>query len=526
MKKWLDLLFIVAFMAMLFVPLFLIDTTPDLVSEQENRAMTKWPGLGFHKEINEWYGHYFEDRIGFREQAVRLYTRLSYSIFGEFSEELHMFGKEGYVFPADEGYIQAYQRLRTDEGLITEFTTYLENTNEYLKGKGIPFVFLAGLDKKTVYPEYMPDSIHVKAENESIMESLARHLEASGVPYVIPIEEYREAKKTRQIYNKMYDCAHWNDFGKMIAIRLTDEKLNQQGLGVPVIAEEDYHLTYEPRERLEFVEVNIREQVPVYHLKEQPSLWDDYDLTSNMYLIEGTSVQFYGNAYAREKKKILIFHDSFLQESKEFYCARYSQVFLVSRQNYENLQYYVNLIQPDAVIFENAERAFVDDLYAYTNLSKVEYQPAYDSFPPLEKAEESCEETVRASEFTIEITEAENAVCEGNCITLDATRSYYILRGKIQLPPHLAGSNRKLHLYAKYKKRYYEISYPAVKSEYPGISQEPSIDTADSMEFFVSFRREKKMDGKMKLVLVDEEQQTEYQVGTLSLEFDQAGGNN
>ena len=54
-KKWLDLIFIVVFMAMLFVPLLLLDTTPDLVSEQENRAMTKWPGLGFNKEINEWY---------------------------------------------------------------------------------------------------------------------------------------------------------------------------------------------------------------------------------------------------------------------------------------------------------------------------------------------------------------------------------------------------------------------------------------------------------------------------------------
>ena len=154
-KKWLDFIFVGIFMAMLFVPLLLLDTTPDLVSEQENRAMTKWPGLGFNKEINEWYGHYFEDRIGFREQAVRAYTKLTYGVFGEFSEDLHMFGKDGYVFPADEGYVQAYQRLRTDEALIQDFTTYLKNTKEYLQEKEIPFVFVAGLDKKTVYPEYI-----------------------------------------------------------------------------------------------------------------------------------------------------------------------------------------------------------------------------------------------------------------------------------------------------------------------------------------------------------------------------------
>lgn len=516
-KKWLDFIFVGIFMAMLFVPLLLLDTTPDLVSEQENRAMTKWPGLGFNKEINEWYGHYFEDRIGFREQAVRAYTKLTYGVFGEFSEDLHMFGKDGYVFPADEGYVQAYQRLRTDEALIQDFTTYLKNTKEYLQEKEIPFVFVAGLDKKTVYPEYMPESIQVKEDNESIMESLARHLEDADVPYVIPIKEYEEAKATQQIYNKMYDCAHWNDLGKMIAVRLVDEKLKEQGLDVPVIEEEDYNLTYEQRNQLEFVEVSIEEQVPVYQLKEQPELWDDYDLTSNMHLIEGTSVQFCGNANAKTKKKLLVFHDSFLQDSKDFYCTRYSQVFFVSRQNYESLQYYVNLIQPDAVIFENAERAFVDDLYAYTNLATVEYQPSYNSFQNLTKAEDSSDATIKESVFAMEITQAENASVDGEKVTLDSDRSYYILRGNVQLPAHLAQSDARLHLYAKYKKKYYEISFPALKAEYPGIGMERSTDTSGQLEFYIAFRRQKNMKGKMKLVLVDEEQNLEYQVGTFQI---------
>ncbi|MBQ5676925.1 MAG: hypothetical protein IIV45_18010 [Lachnospiraceae bacterium] len=516
-KKWLDLIFIVVFMAMLFVPLLLLDTTPDLVSEQENRAMTKWPGLGFNKEINEWYGHYVEDRVGFREAAVRAYTKLTYGVFGEFSEKLHMFGKEGYVFPADDGYVQAYQRLRTDERLISDFTTYLENTKEYLDGKGIPFVFVAGLDKKTVYPEYMPDSIRVKEDNESIMESLARHLEEANVPYVIPIAEYQEAKKTQQIYNKKYDCAHWNDLGKMIAVKLVDEKLREQGLDVPVIKEEDYYLGYEVRNQLEFVPISIDEQVPVYQLKESLELWEDYYLTSNMHRIEGTSAQFYGNVNAKTKKKLLVFHDSFLQDSKEYYCARYSQVVFVSRQNYENLQYYVNLIQPDAVVFENAERAFVDDLYAYINLAAVKYQPAYESFGELGKASENQENAVKQSDFSVEITEAEGATANSNQVVTDSNVSYCVLKGRVQLPDYLAENGKNLQLYAKYKKKYYEISFPAIRTECPGIYGENSVVDSQYAEFYIAFRRSSKAKGKMKLVLVDKEQKIEYQVGTLHI---------
>ena len=266
--------------------------------------------------------------------------------------------------------------------------------------------------------------------------------------------------------------------------------------------------------------------MPVYQLKEQPELWDDGDLTTNMYLMAGTGMGFYGNSNAGTKKRILIFHDSFLQDSVEFYYTRYSQVFMTNRQNYEHLQYYVNLLQPDAVIFENAERAFVDDLYAYTNLSNVEYEPSYTSFQSLQKAEESGNKIQRESEFVVEITEAENATYEGNVVSLDSDRTYYNLRGEIQIPSYLVQSHSRLHLYAKYKKKYYEINYSASESGYealrsdcPGVSKKQVGEPSNQLEFYISLRRQKEMKGKMKLVLVDEEKNVEYQVGTLSLKF-------
>jgi len=511
-KKWMDLAFICLFMLMITIPLLMLNVEPQVKSEQENRMLTGWPGFGFDSEINAIYEHYFEDRIGFRSQAVTAYTKLTYGIFGEFAEELHMFGKEGYVYPADEGYIGAYQRLRTDEALIGDFAMYLKHTNEYLRQKGIPFVFLAGLDKKTVYPEYMPDYIHVQEENESIMESLKRHLESAGVPYVIPTEEYEQAKETKQIYNLMYDCAHWNHLGKMIAVRLVDEELGKQGLDVPVIDEEDYELSYETMERLEFVDIQIHEQVPVFTLKNKMRLKRNADLSDHMWRVQGTGLQYYRNPKSFTDKRLLVFHDSFMDYSKEFYCNRYRQVLFVTRQNYESVQYYVNLFCPDAVIFENAERAFVDDLYAYTNLANVQYEPPYESWQNLSK---------QKADFTVRLTDAQNATYEELerrdllPVTVDASRSFFVLQGEIELPVALKKDVASLHLYAKYKKNYYEINYPALREGQPGIMGGQDSRT---LPFYINMRKANKPKGKMQIILVDESAHTRYKVGTLQIQ--------
>lgn len=505
-KRLADILFVILFLIMISVPLCMLDTTKGLNSEQENRAMTEWPGLGFSAKLNEWYGHYFEDRIGFRKQAVWANTKLTYGLFGEFSEDMHMFGKDGWVYPADEGYIQAYQNLKTDEELIGNFTTYLKNLNDYLKQKEIPFVFLAGLDKKTVYPEYMPEEIRVNTVNESIMESLKGHLDKENIPCVIPIEEYNEAKKTQQIYNKMYDCAHWNDLGKMIGIRLADEKLIEQGLDVPAVDTDDYTLEYELREQLEFVDVDIHEEVPVYKLKKQDELWDNYGLTSQAYLVEGTSLQYFCNVNAKTKKTVLIFHDSFLQGSKDFYCNRYRHVYMVSRQNYEVVQYYVNLVRPDAVVFENAERAFVDDLYAYENLQNIQFEPPYESFDNFES------EKIDAA---LQITETEHASFDKKTMTVNADTSYFSIKGKLVLPKEIDTSSDKLHLYVKYRKKYYEVNYAALREEQPGVNKETQEE--GTIGFYGSFLKPKDVKGNMQFILVDEENQKEYKIFTLKI---------
>ena len=374
-KKMVNFIFVLVFVGMIFLPFCLLDTTEIIDSSLENRRMTMWPGWHFNQEINAWYGHYVEDRVAFRETAVRFYMDATYAVFGEFSEDLHMYGKDGEVFPADDGYIRAYQHLATDEELIDSLVTYLDRTNQYLEKQGIPFVFLAGLDKKTVYGEEMPDYIHVDTTKESIMEMLARKLTEKQVPYVIPVQELQEAKQAERVYNQKFDSAHWNARGAMIGLRLLNEKVRKMDPDVPLLTEDVFALSSEEK-TLEFISLPITEEVPVYTLKKEysDSILADGSLLDVLPHVAGTSVQHYLNENALSDKTILILQDSFLDGKQDFFAYRYQNVYMISRQNYESMQYYVETLKPDVVVFENAERAFVDDLYAYTNLANVTYE--------------------------------------------------------------------------------------------------------------------------------------------------------
>lgn len=374
-EKMVNFIFVLVFVGMIFLPFCLLDTTEIIDSSLENRRMTMWPGWHFNQEINAWYGHYVEDRVAFRETAVRFYMDATYAVFGEFSEDLHMYGKDGEVFPADDGYIRAYQHLATDEELIDSLVTYLDRTNQYLEKQGIPFVFLAGLDKKTVYGEEMPDYIRVDTTKESIMEMLARKLTEKKVPYVIPVQELRDAKQVERVYNQKYDSAHWNARGAMIGLRLLNEKVREMDPDVPLLTEDVFTASSEEK-TLEFISLPITEQVPVYMLKAEygDSILADGSLLDVLPHVAGTGIQHYLNENALSDKTILILQDSFLDGKQDFFAYRYQNVYMISRQNYESMQYYVETLKPDVVVFENAERAFVDDLYAYTNLANVTYE--------------------------------------------------------------------------------------------------------------------------------------------------------
>lgn len=251
-KKAADILFGGCFLAMIFIPFLMLDTREHVDSLVENRALTEWPGLHLDKLHTEWYGHYVEDRVAFRDAAIAFNADVSYYLFGEFSEELHMPGKEGYIFPADEGYVQNYQRLNIDEELMDDLMIYLSRSNAYIRKQGGLFVFMIAPNKSSVYGEYMPDGIYVDETRESTLDMAKRKLGELGIPCVVPHEEFGEIKEREQIYNQKYDCAHWNDLGAFYGLSMVDELIHETYPDIPVMERGDFEERMEITRGLEF----------------------------------------------------------------------------------------------------------------------------------------------------------------------------------------------------------------------------------------------------------------------------------
>ena len=160
----------------------------------------------------------------------------------------------------------------------------------------------------------------------------------------------------------------------MLGLTLLDEKIREKKPQIPALSHDAFTLSEETK-RIEFISLPLTETVPVYTLKEQyaSSVHEETDLLQSLPHMEGTTVRHFVNEDAPCDETILLFIDSFLQDNGQYFAYRYKEVYMVSRQNYERLQEYVETLQPTVVVYENAERAFVDDLYAYVNLANIEY---------------------------------------------------------------------------------------------------------------------------------------------------------
>lgn len=361
-------LFIVLFMGMLIVPALLLNTTEPLVSELENRAMTVWPGLGFDKEHMDWYGHYVEDRVGFRNTAIAFNNAVSFHVFHTFDEDVHMYGKEDYIFPADSGYIRNYQRLDQPTKLMDDLCLYLSRSAAYGEKNGASFYVMVCPNKSSVYGDYMPDDIHVNTQNRPLLDLLKERFNEAGLSYVIPDEEFARLRKQEQIYNVAYDCAHWNDLGAKHALMLLDERIQEDHPEIPLMDPADLSITYE-KKQLDFFSEPYPESVPVMTLKSDSVPMESVDVTTK----EGAAMAAYRNPDAKTKETMLLLHDSFLDGKEVWWTSRYRAVYSCSRNNYEHLQEYIDVLHPDVIVFEVAERAFMDDLHAYTALRDVTY---------------------------------------------------------------------------------------------------------------------------------------------------------
>lgn len=460
MKKISNIVFIAIFMAFLIVPVIFMNTKENQISQIDNKTLTEWPGLSASLETRDEIENYINDRIGFREQAIEVYTELNDDLFDVMVHPLFMYGKEGHIYYKDPSYITAYQRLNTDPEYLDAFVDYIDKTSDYFKEKNIPFVFFLCPDKKTIYPEYFPDSIHVKTDNETVIEHVKSGLERTDVDYIIPTEELTKAKENQIVYNKMYDATHWNAYGAMIGHKLIDERIQDNFDDVKPLTEDDFDLSMVKMESLDVAKFPIDEDVPLYTLKSDTAESAADYLMPYLKITNTTFYNHYINPSVGNGKRILVFTDSYFSNYIWYYTNRFEEVYFVHRLNYDYIQYLTNLMFPDFVVFETAERSITGEMPLYCDYSDCYYEEPFDEEGLSEAVSETDSATDASKKPEYTITNVAGVRQDGNILYLNPGNGDNIIS-----IDGVINDRRNLKVYAHLSERYIEADYWALHRE-------------------------------------------------------------
>jgi len=413
-----NIVFIVFVILCVLVPVCFMNFKPDQFSEMENKKLADWPEFSLSGDYLEGIKSFFEDRIGFREQAIEVYTELNDDVFNVMVHPLFMWGEDGHIFYKDKDYVAAYQRLNTDEEYLDSMVSFLDETNDYLASKDIEFLYFVCPDKKTIYSEYFPKTVNVKADNTPVLDYLDEKMATTDVKFINPRNYLLAAKSTQVVYNKLYDATHWNDLGGMIGELLIDEYVQEKFDDVPRLDAADFDLSYVNMDSLDNAKFTIDEDVPLYTLREDYTA--DYTelLRPDMLCNSDTFYTHHINTTAPNNRILLVFTDSYLQAHQKFYDNRFKEVYFVHRQNYDYLQYFVNLVFPDMVIFETAERSLSSEMPLNTDFNDYYYEPSYPGDYNF----------IKRDDLTYEVTGAAGGRVDGSSIYLNPNDTTSIFR--------------------------------------------------------------------------------------------------
>jgi hypothetical protein len=210
---------VVLFLAVIFLPLAVNLAGKDGGDPgAENRELAPFPQLdaraGSVADFGAAFGLWFEDHFGLRSALVRWYGESRLFLLGVSPTTAVFKGQDGWYFYADDKAAEDY--VSGDpftEDAIANWRAALLRARQWLRTRGIGYVFLIAPDKHAVYPEAMPSSV-IRIGSVSRTDQLYAGLQDLGMmvdlrPTLV------EAKARERVYDKT--DTHWNDRGALIA---------------------------------------------------------------------------------------------------------------------------------------------------------------------------------------------------------------------------------------------------------------------------------------------------------------------
>ncbi|MDI9217011.1 alginate O-acetyltransferase [Clostridium tertium] len=163
------------------------------------------------------------------------------------------------------------------------------------------------------------------------------------------------------LFDKEYDARHWNETGAIIGISAILDRLNLLDNRVGAFNIDNYKAQNYINDTLVASNFEINEITTKYNLIEDNSIYIE-DLEDEIKRHESfRNFTHYKNEANPNAPRILIFAGSYFDNKEKFLTESFSE--LMKIHNYRNVldyEYYINIFNPDIVLFESTEYTHFD----------------------------------------------------------------------------------------------------------------------------------------------------------------------
>lgn len=372
MKKF-KVLFIAAFFIILILPVIFMTRGKDVTSTIDNRMLTNNPfskdfvGTG---DLTQDIDNYLSDRIGFRDKMILTYTVLNDVCFHEMVHPIYMYGKSGYIF-GKAGENKVYSEYEV------QFADFVKKTQVYCEERSIPFTFVFDPSKNSVMVDKLPRGYHY---DNSWINDFMKDLDERKIDYVDNLDLLKTRyKQGEKVFNQKYNAGHWNDLGAFYGVNHIIDHFKDDFTVLETNQLSEYELVEEKRTTLPVSEFPIHEKDVIFEAKNEYKslsklIYDEIELDEH-YRWFG----YYKNEQKIEKNapRVLVFQGSYMNGMgyKFFQNAFAEYIYVHAYQNVVQFDYYINLFQPDCVVFETAEYTLYDTYYSSIAMQTAQFNP-------------------------------------------------------------------------------------------------------------------------------------------------------
>lgn len=320
--------------------------------------------------------------------AVSGYSTLLYRLGTSSNEGFGVMGRDGWMFLGNiqnANFAQALGRRQLSDAELTTWATQLGEESAWLHTRGIPMLFVVGPAKWSVYGDKLPAWTDGTLKERPFDQLLRTHPE---LPLVDVRQPLIDARATADTYSRLN--SHWTQYGATIGwqalVPTIDKALGGRvQLPVPKIASvqtidaaNEYQAMMGINVKNPWTVPDLAQPLPAYSIVQADGTLAETDGSQQTGLLDLPKTT--KNSAAGNNLTALVLRDSMGDSLSPYLQSSFGTLVQV-RHNIDasrdtpNVEALVDLVKPDIVIYEMAERHFnsaLVDSVAWTDANRYD----------------------------------------------------------------------------------------------------------------------------------------------------------